>query len=136
VRSVTEDGEIQTTKAFVRQVVEKIQGVMEAKLTPAQPPPVTVLPGAYPGLSYQASSFYPVPYAKVYLPQAAYANSSVPQPSTAILRNVSDLATVNTPYTVKIYDTNRRCWTCNSEQHLSSSCPNKVPSTINTPQDI
>jgi len=42
VRSVTEDGEIQTTESFVRQVVERIQGVIEAKRTPAPPPPVTV----------------------------------------------------------------------------------------------
>jgi len=33
MRSVTENGEIQTTEDFVRQVVDKIQGVIEAKLT-------------------------------------------------------------------------------------------------------
>jgi len=80
VRSVTGNGEIQTTKAFVRQVVEKIQRVIEAKLTPAQPFPNPILSSAYPGLSYQAPSFYPAPYANVSLPQAAYAFASVPQP--------------------------------------------------------
>jgi len=79
---VTEDGEIQTTEAFVRQVVERIQGDFEAKLTPAQLPPVLVLSSAYPGLSYQAPSFYPVPYTNVALSQAAYANTNVSQPTT------------------------------------------------------
>jgi len=46
VKSVIADGEIQTPEAFVRQVVEIIQGVIEAKLTPAQPPPVTMIPSA------------------------------------------------------------------------------------------
>jgi len=36
VRSVTEDGEIQNTEAFVRQVIDRIQGVIEVKLTPPQ----------------------------------------------------------------------------------------------------
>jgi len=103
-------------------------------LTPAQPPPVSVLPSAYPGLSYQAPSFYPVPYTNVSLPHAAYAHASVPQPSTAILRNFSDFATANTPSTVKIYDKNRKYSICSSEQHLSSCCPSKVPSTTNVPQ--
>jgi len=65
VRSVTGDGEIQTTKAFVRQVVERIQGVIEAKLTPAQTPPISVLSSAYSGLSYQAPSFYTAVYPNV-----------------------------------------------------------------------
>jgi len=34
VRSVTEDGDVQSTEAFARQVVDRIQGVIEARLTP------------------------------------------------------------------------------------------------------
>jgi len=34
VRSVTEDNDVQSTEAFVRQVADRIQGVIEAKLTP------------------------------------------------------------------------------------------------------
>jgi len=34
VGSVTEDNEMQSTEAFVRQVFDRIQGVIEAKLTP------------------------------------------------------------------------------------------------------
>jgi len=37
VRSVTDDVELPVTEAFVRQVCEKIQGVIEAKLSPPCP---------------------------------------------------------------------------------------------------
>jgi len=132
---VTEDGEIQTTEAFVRQVVERIQGVNEAKLTPTTYFPTPILSSAYPCFSYQAAPFYPAPYANVSIPQVGYivasipqaSVASVPQPSVATQQIVSEIATNNTPSTVKIYDTNRRCWICNSEQHFSPSCPNKVP---------
>jgi len=33
VRLITGDGDIQTTEAFVRQVADRIQGVIESKLT-------------------------------------------------------------------------------------------------------
>jgi len=75
-----------------------------------------------------------VPYTNVALPQAAYAITNVPQPSTAIPRNVSEPATTNPPSTVKINDTSRKCWTCISEQHFSSRCPNKIHSTTNPTQ--
>jgi len=35
VRSVTGESDVQSTEAFVRQVVDRIQGVIEAKLTPS-----------------------------------------------------------------------------------------------------
>jgi len=109
VRSVVRDDEIPVTEAFIRQVVERIQGVIEAKLIPAQFPSVTIIQSAYPGLSYQALSYCPVPYTNASLPQVAYANTSESQPSTAIPRNVSELATTSTQPTVTNYDSNRKC---------------------------
>jgi len=46
-----------------------------------------------------------------------------------ITRNVSDAATNNTP-SPRIYDEKKRCWICNDEKHLASSCLNKPPSDI------
>jgi len=134
VRPVTGDGEIQTTEVFVRQVVERIQGVIEAKLTPTQYSSNPILSSAYAGLSYEAFPFYPATYANVSLPQATHNIASVPQPSVATQQNVSELATTSPPSTVKIHDTNRRCWICNSEQYFSPSSPNKVPKVTNATQ--
>jgi len=111
VRSVTEDGEIPVTEAFVRQVVERIQGVIEAKLSPAQPPPVTAIHSPYPGLNYQASPFYPVPYPTVSPPQVVYASPNVSQPANTVQRNTSGDAKPDTRPAI-IYDTKRKCWTC------------------------
>jgi len=84
MRSAVEVDEIPVTEAFIKQVVERIQGVIEAKLIPAQLPPVTTIQSAYPGLSYQALPFYPVLYTDAFLPQVAYFNTSESQSSTAI----------------------------------------------------
>jgi len=123
-------------KLFVRQVVERIQGVLEAKLTPTPYSSTPILSSAYPGLSYQATTFYPALYVYAPLPEVGYNVVSVPQPSVATQRIVSEIATTGTPSTVKIYDTNRRCWICYSEQHYLPSCPNKVPKSTNTTQSI
>jgi len=88
VRSVTGDGELPVTEPFVRQVVEKIQGVIEAKLNPAQPPPVTTIHLAYPGLSYQASPYHPGLYPTMSPPQVAYANPTVSQPGNSTSWNI------------------------------------------------
>jgi len=52
VRSVNKDNDTQSTKAFVKQVVDRIQGVIEAKITSPQPAPISVLTTAYPGINY------------------------------------------------------------------------------------
>jgi len=52
-------------EVFVQQVVDRIQGVIEAKLTPSQPTPISVLSPAYPGFSYQSLSFYPSHYTNI-----------------------------------------------------------------------
>jgi len=104
VRYVAEVGKIPVTEAFVRQVVERTQGVIEAKLIPAQLPPVTTIQ-SYPGLSYQASPFYSATYPTWSPPQVVYASPSAPQPGGIVQRNVCEPATTNTPPTVKIYDT-------------------------------
>jgi len=126
VRSITGDGDIQTTKAFVRQVVDRIQGVIEAKLTPIQAPSIPVLPTAYPGLNYQSSPFYSTPYPTVSPPQIGYNIVNTPQLSNIIPRNVCEIATNNTPNSARIYDEKRRCWIGNDEKHFASNCPNKV----------
>jgi len=122
----------------VRQVVglERIQGVIEAKLIPAQLPPVTTIQSAYPGLGYQAAPFCPAQYHTVSPPQVVYASPAATQPTTAVQRNVSSLATTNTPPTVEIYDTKRKCLTCGSEQHLLVNCPNKIPRTVEVAKQV
>jgi len=146
VRSITKDGDIQTTEAFVRQVVDRIQGVIEAKLTPTQPSPILVLSAVYPDLNYQSSPFYPTPYPTVSPPQVGYgvvnapaisyqvSNApqvgynilSAPQKSNVIPRNISKVATNNTPISAKIYNEKRRCWICSDEKHFASNCPNNA----------
>jgi len=83
VRYVTEDGAVPTTEALVRQVVEKIQGMIEAKLTPAQPPPITTIYSAYPGLSYQFFPNQPRIYSTVSPPPVVYVNPNPPQPANS-----------------------------------------------------
>jgi len=118
-------------------LIRYIQGVIEAKLTPPQPNPISVLSPAYPGLSYQSPTFYPGHFANISLSQLGYTTGALqygtagtPQSSTAVTRNVSEIAIANTPSTVKVYDTRRRCWICQSEQHFASSCPNKIPRVV------
>jgi len=65
------------------------------------------------------------------LPQVAYANTNESQSCTAIPRNVSELATTNTQPTVTNFDSNTKCWTCDSERQITLACPNKATSTIN-----
>jgi len=152
VRSITEDGDIQTTEAFVRQVVDRIQGVIEAKLAPTQPSPIPVLSTVYPGLNYQSPSFYPTPYPIASPPQVGYGVVNAPpisyqvsnapqvgynvviapQGNNVIPRNISEVATKNTPISAKIYDDKRRCWICNDEKHFASNCPNKALKDNNT----
>jgi len=119
VKSVTENGEIQTTEALVKQVVDRIQGVIEAKLTNIPYSPTPVLSSAYPCLIYQAPPFYPAPYANGPLQQVGYNVASIPQSSMTTQRIVSEIATTSPPSTAKVYDTNMRCWICNSEQNFS-----------------
>jgi len=145
VRSVTEDGEIQTTEAFVRQVVDRIQGVIEAKLTPPQLSTIPVLSTVYPSLNYQSPSFYPSLYNNVSppqvgfqvasAPQVGYNVISAPQANTAGLRNVSEVAKNNAPPTTTIYDTNKRCWICNAEKHFASNRPNRTPKDTNATEN-
>jgi len=61
VRSNTEKGDVQSTEALVGQVAGRIQEVIEAKLTPTQYSPTSILSQAYPGLNYQANPFCPSP---------------------------------------------------------------------------
>jgi len=90
-------------------VVDRIQEVIEAKLTPTQDLFIPVLSTVYPGLNYQSSPFYPTPYPTVSPPQVGYgvvnappisyqvsntlqvgySSVSAPQVSIVILRNVS-----------------------------------------------
>jgi len=150
VRSVTENGEIQTTEAFVGQVVERIQGIIEAKLTPTIYSPTPILSAAYPGLNYQANPFCPTPYANVAIPQVGYnvasipqvgynaasipqpSVASVPQPSVTTTQIVSEISTNNTPSTVKVYETKKRCWICILEHHFVSNCPNRIAKVTTT----
>jgi len=145
VRSITEDGDIQTTEAFVRQMVDRIQGVIEAKLTSTQAPSTPVLSTVYPGLNYQSSPFYPTPYptkspsqvgySVVKAPplgyqvtntsQVGYNIVSAPQLSNIIPRIVSEVATNNTP-SIEVSDTNKRCCTCVSGQQISLNGPSKI----------
>jgi len=103
--------------------------VIEAKLVPVQPPPVTAIHAAYPGFSYQAVPFYQVLYPAVFPPQVVYASPSVSQPANTNQRNSSGDAKPDTR-AVRVYDTNRKCWTCGSEQHISLNCPTKNTSTV------
>jgi len=122
VRSITGDGDIQTTEALVRQVAERIQGVIESKLTSPPASYVPVLTTAYPGLNYSSPTYYPTPYPNantpqihvgyniVNTPQSGYQVSntsqvgynivSTPQGSNVIPRIVSEVATNNTPSTI------------------------------------
>jgi len=119
VRSVTKDGDIQTTEAFLRQAVNRIQGVIEAKLIPPpQPSPIPVLSTVYPGLNYQSPLFYPTPYTTISPPQVGYGVVNVPPMSYQVSntpqvgyndvgaspRNISEVATNNMPISAKIYD--------------------------------
>jgi len=79
VRSITGDGDIQTTEAFVRQVADSIQGVIEAKLTSPPAPYAPVLPPAYPGLNYSSPTFYLTPFSTVSTPQVSYNVVNAPQ---------------------------------------------------------
>jgi len=99
------------------------------KLTTPQPSPILVLSTVYPGLNYLSPPFYPSPYTHVSPPQVGYNLASAPQDSTTSIRNVSDVATNNTLPAAKIYDTNKRCWTCGSEQQITLTCPSKDTST-------
>jgi len=87
---VTEDNDIQSTEAFVRQVVDRIQGVIEAKLTPPQPTSSPVFTTAYPGINYQTPTFYPGPYTGISPNLVGY---SAGQPQV----NVIGKAQVNIP---------------------------------------
>jgi len=87
VRSVTEDNDVQSAEAFLRQVVDRIQGDIEAKLTPSPPTPISVLSPAYSGVSYQAPTFYTSHYTNISPPQLSYTAAAL-QPSTAAQRNV------------------------------------------------
>jgi len=124
VRSITGDGDIQATEAFKRQVADRIQEVIEAKLTSPPTPYVPVLPTAYPGPNYSSPTVYNTPYPTVSPPQVGYnvvnapqsgyqvANTpqvgynivNAPQSSKIAPRNVSETATNNTPNSARIYD--------------------------------
>jgi len=49
---------------------------------------------------------------------------------------VSEIAITTTPSTVKVYDTKRRCWICQSEQHFASSCPNKISRVVDSSSTV
>jgi len=65
-------------------------------------------------------------------PQLGFNAVYAPQGNN-ITRNVSEGATNNTP-NPRIYE-KRRCWICNDEKHLASSCPNKPPNDLDTGVD-
>jgi len=121
VRSVTGDGEIPVIEAFVRQVVERIQGVIEAKFTPAQPLPITTTSSAYSGLSYRSSPFQTGNYTTVSPPQVVYVNPTVSQPS-----NLSAWINSAVARPQRVPNPDRKYCTCGSPQHLSSACPGKT----------
>jgi len=106
VKSVAGDGDDQTTEAFVRQVAERIEGVIESKLTSPTAPYIPVLPTAYPGLNYSAPTYYHTTYSNVPTPQVGYNIVNTPQGSNIIPRNVNEVATNNTPSIIKVSDTN------------------------------
>jgi len=142
VRSITGDGDIQTTEALVRQVADRIQGVIESKLTFPPIPYIPVLPTAYPGFNYSTPTYYPTPYTNANTPQVGYniihtpqsgyqVRNNTPQVGCNIVntpqgniipRNVSDSATNNTS-SPRIIDEKRRCWICNDEEHFACDCP-------------
>jgi len=53
-----------------------------------------------------------------------------PQVNIQSQRNASEIATSRPPIAPKVNDSIRRCWVCQSEQHLSSTCPNKIPKSV------
>jgi len=53
-----------------------------------------------------------------------------PQVNTSIQRNTSEIASSGPSTGIKINDSKRRCCVCQSEQHFSSNCPNKIPRVI------
>jgi len=136
------------TEAFVRQVVDRMQGVIEAKLTPPWPSSIPVLSKVFPGANFQSPPFYPTPYKNVSplqvgysvknVPQVGYrvaiglqpSPASIPQDSATNQRIVSEVATNNTLSTIEVSDTNKRCCTCGSEQQILLNGPSKINSTI------
>jgi len=79
VRSVAEHGAVPVTEAFVKQVVEKIHKIIEAKLFPIQLLPVPTIQSAHPGPNYQANLFFSDPYNDVSAPQVGFQVASAPQ---------------------------------------------------------
>jgi len=139
VRSVNEDSDILVTEAFVRQVCERIQGVIQAKLTPAHTLQeevgqgstflVTTIFFVNSGLNYQALPFYPVPYPTMSPPQVVYTRLTVSQPGNAIpLTNGIDARPNNRPR--RTLDPKRKRWICDSNQHLSTACPGKRTNAV------
>jgi len=53
-----------------------------------------------------------------------------PQVNTSGQRNTGEIASLGPSTGIKINDSKRRCWICQSEQHFSSNCPNQIPRVI------
>jgi len=115
IGSVNGDVDSPVTEAFVWRVCERIHGVIEAKLTPAQLPPIPTIPSSYPVLNYQAPLFYPLPYPTMSFPQVVYSSPNVSQPINAIpLTSSGNVIQNNRPE--RALDPNKKGWICDSNQ--------------------